>query len=295
MKKTLIALMSIIAIAATTGCSNGTTEVSNEQTTTPIPTAATSETQATVAEYFDIEEIEEDELKKKYLELYAEKSKDEKFISDFESSVYEEYEFDITDSEYGWITFYDTLYHEEYNYYKPIVLTGTDDIIVAGVDNDGELCSYNLTKDDRENYWINIHGNFSDEEEIIDSTESYAITYSQSKVSLWDFGEKVSEVELPNVEYTGYSYWEGYIFRHEGDVYSVKIDDNGNLTSEPIAHDVESVIVTDYKLTSDAWSQPLFLMQDGTIKAYCVWRGDQEAPRDDESHLVAPEYEGGYK
>lgn len=94
--------------------------------------------------------------------------------------------------------------------------------------------------------------------------------------------------------YTGYSFWEGAIFRVGSDVYVVsnfqyKAQNNG---VHVIAHKVKEVIIADYYLNDEAYSNPLFLMEDGSIKAYSSLEGGGEL--DDESRLVTPEVEGGF-
>ena len=122
-------------------------------------------------------------------------------------------------------------------------------------------------------------------DQIIKSSYDCTSTYSQStgELKIWEYGKVVKTYKLPmNSIYCGYSEFEGYIFRESGNVYSA-----GGISKydvEPIAHGVKFVIQTDYKLGSDPWCQPLFLMNDGSVKAYCSWEGDG-AP-DNESRLV---------
>ena len=59
-----------------------------------------------------------------------------------------------------------------------------------------------------------------------------------------------------------------------------------------IAHKVKEVIIADYYLNDEEYSNLLFLMEDGTIKAYSSLEGGGEL--DDESRLVPPEVEGGF-
>lgn len=119
--------------------------------------------------------------------------------------------------------------------------------------------------------------------------------YDASIVQYWSYGELSEQFKVPTgAVYAGYSFWEGYIFRHNTDVYSV-FDGFGDDTIKvhPIAHNVQMVLSTDYSLTSDSWSQPLFLMTDGTIKSYVGWSGNQDVS-DDVSHLVEVSKDGGY-
>ena len=70
--------------------------------------------------------------------------------------------------------------------------------------------------------------------------------------------------------YRGYSYWAGFIFQSEDKVYSV-FQPRAIMNTILIAEGVDTVIATDYMLTSDAWSNPLFLMKDGSLKGYITW------------------------
>lgn len=282
MKRSLIIVFTIIMVLSTMGCS----KQKNADATIATSTSPTEESTASEVSF----DIEESDLKAEYLSMYREKSKGENFISDIESSVYEELNFDIRNEEDGYISSYDSLYNEIHEYYYPIVLKGTDEAIVAYVDSMGRLSTYNSSKDTC-NYYSNIH--VEDDEEVLVSYANYALVLKGERLERWQFGEKVSEVSLPaNSEYVGSSFWEGYIFRHEEDVYAVQVEEE-ELTCVAIAHGVDSVIVADYRYTSDAFSQPLFLMKDGSIKLYCSWEGEGAA--DDQSHLVEPLYEGGDK
>lgn len=280
MKKFLIIALMSITVLSIAGCS----KQEKAYDTTATSTSPTEKATASEVSF----DMEESDLKTEYLSIYREKSKGEKFISDIETSVYEELNFDIRNEEDGYISSYNSIYNEIHEYYYPIVLKGTDEVIIAYVDSMGRLSTYNSSKDTC-NYYSNIHA----EDDVLVSYANYALVLKGERLELWQFGEKVSEVSLPaNSEYVGSSRWEGYIFRHEEDVYAVQVEDE-ELICEAIAHGVDSVIVTDYRYTSDAFSQPLFLMKDGSIKVYCGWAGEGAA--DDQSHLVEPLYEGGDK
>ena len=109
----------------------------------------------------------------------------------------------------------------------------------------------------------------------------------------YELGEITHEVTLyKDAIYGGHSFWCGYLFRTGNEVYAINLDGYtqtlGDVEKEIspvlIASGVKMILSPDYALTSDAWSQPLFLMEDGSVKAYCEW----------EDNLVAPYYEGGY-
>lgn len=279
MKKFLLVLTSILLVIFT-GCSSNAEDASKTAETTTTSTADTVITPEDIGvDDVDVDNISsEEELKAKYLELYSEKAADDKFITDSEALTYEAYGFSVKNEKYGWIASYDELWHEEQDYYKPVFLTEN---IIVYICDDGHLGFFDLNGEQKKT-WINIHGNFSDEN-IIGETADYAILYSDSRVSLWKFGEKISEFDLPEgAVYAGKSRWVGYIFRAGSNVYSVTVEDTGDLTSTPIAHGVKQVICAEYKLDSDAWSQPLFQMQDGSIKAYCRWNNEQDEEKKDD-------------
>ena len=104
----------------------------------------------------------------------------------------------------------------------------------------------------------------------------------------YEKGKIAEEVTLPeNAMYAGFGH-EGYLFRVGSDVYTVDLDNwhtaADEVKLEKIASGVKMVLSSDYKMTSDAFSQPLFLMEDGSVKVYCHWY----------TNLQNPFYEGGY-
>ncbi|MBR6505128.1 MAG: hypothetical protein IKT41_05455 [Clostridia bacterium] len=280
-KLTTIAIITLMSICLLAGCTSQKEAIHDTEALTPVVVP------------FDKEEVEIRDL---YLKLYAEKQEAENFISDEDAAIYEEYNLYIRNREVGFITSYNELYNETREYYYPIILSDKDEVVIAYTDEYGKLCVYNASKDSHD-YFRNIH--VLEGTEFIDNCANYSIVYTGNSVQAWDHCKLVAETTVPTDSiYTGFSYWEGYIFRNNGDIYSVQLEkqeEKFTLTSEAIAHKVKEVISTDYELNSDAWSQPLFLMKDGTVKAYCIWHGDKDAPRDDVCHLSAPQYEGGYK
>ena len=144
----------------------------------------------------------------------------------------------------------------------------------------------------------NLAYDYLDEQVL--KTEFYqALTFSEanSKISIWEFGKVIDTVSLPDGSiYAGYSFFEGYIFRNGNDIltyggYYAQFSETHSL--RVIAHNVSFVIESDYAHNSDAWSVPLFLMTDGSIKAYVSWAGDSDVV-DDPARLVDIQYEGGY-
>ncbi len=135
------------------------------------------------------------------------------------------------------------------------------------------------------------------DEQILKVELYQAISYSNSTISIWEFGKVIDTVSLPDGSiYAGYSFFEGYIFRNGNDIltyggYYAQFSETNSL--RVIAHNVSFVIESDYAHNSDAWSVPLFLMTDGSIKAYVSWAGDSDVV-DDPARLVDIQYEGGY-
>jgi len=266
---------------------------------------------------------EEKELRDLYHTFYVEKSQSESFISDAEIALYEDKGFYIRNDGEGWISSYDERYHETNDYYYPILIadaippeeqdfssdrlgesTVVEDRQILYTDKYGNLCLYDIASGKDKTIGYNVH--LREKMKYIDSNERYSVAIEDDKIQLWEFGVKKAGAKLPeNAHYVGYGYWEGYLFRSGNEVYSVQLkekekesEDSGSIPEivvERIAQGVEYVIAADYKLNSDAWEQPLFYMNDGTVKAYCDWAGEENSPRDDKSHLISIQYEGGYQ
>ncbi len=199
---------------------------------------------------------------------------------------------------------YDTMYAELSTYYFPIMYKDDKSVQLWCMSEGGALyikaIEGRLSDGFSTDYLGNVNYTVVGEEEIVRNFEDVAVVYDakSGKVSFWSLGEKLSEHIVPeNSVYTGFSYWEGYIFRSGTDVYAVRdygIYSNKERETLVIAHNVKLVINADYAMGSDDWSQPLFLMTDGSIKGYCTWRGEEGAPADDESYLYEIPHEGSY-
>lgn len=201
----------------------------------------------------------------------------------------------------SYISKYSSLYDEITKYYLPVVFrdgnllimwytTESGSVLFEKVDGVGSIRGGN--------YGGELHHDTSSEE-IISSTVTKTVTYTQEtgKVKVYQFGKIVDEFSvLENSIYCGFSSFEGYIFRNGTDIYSLKAIDTygGDGTVVSIAHNVKYVIDADYYFGSDPWCQPLFLMEDGSIKCYIGWNGDKDAAPDDISHLCDLQYEGSY-
>ncbi len=160
---------------------------------------------------------------------------------------------------------------------------------------------YGFTSSSSQNptkYFGYIHHNIVNGEEIMSRFPLKSLVYNanDNKITLWSFGKAISSTDvIKGASYVGYSEAEFiYLFHSVTDVYGFKIlDSDTNLsTIFPVAHNVTTVIDCNYCLSSDAWGQPLFLMQNGTIKAYIGFDG--EGKSDDASHLMDIMYEGSY-
>lgn len=116
---------------------------------------------------------------------------------------------------------------------------------------------------------------------LLDSRHSI-YTFDGKELIKYSFGETIGHISIDSdFVYCGISEMTGFIFRKDDTVFCVDF----NLTElKAIASGVKFVLTTSYAWNSDAWSQPLFVMNDGSIKAYVRW----------EEKLVEPTYEGGY-
>lgn len=182
----------------------------------------------------------------------------------------------------------------DYKYYYPVVFNDDGNIVLWYTDGNGTV----ITKWDEKhstNYVGSLHFSGDDKgiEEVY-NTQDVTITYiaTEGIIEKWEYGKVVASTIIPDESvFCGISRFEGLIFRAGTDVYAIKEDGKPTV----IAHDVKYVIDAEYRCGSDPWSQPLFLMTDGTLKVYINWEGDRDAPIDDESHLVEPYHEGSYE
>lgn len=196
----------------------------------------------------------------------------------------------------------DTLYKSCTEYYYPVVFRTGDSLVVWYTDHSGSVMLKKVHGHWSEgNYLGQLH---SDSDEAFASRTDYTFTYNQEtgSVNMWKLNELAETYTLPaNSVYCGFSEFEGYIFRSGTDVYALQTDRINTVEDGwksywkviCIAHNVKYVIDADYRAASDPWSQPLFLMTDGTVKVYVRWEGDYQDIRDHESHLVDLYYEGG--
>ena len=112
----------------------------------------------------------------------------------------------------------------------------------------------------------------------VDIDEQYI---AQGRVVYWNqkTGEVLEEIndsltrciKLPlGAKYAGYSLWAGYLFQFGTTVYSV-YQDNAKEDVVLVSDSVINIVDCNTYLTSDAFSNPIFLMTNGTLKGYITW------------------------
>lgn len=256
-------------------------------------------------------------------ESFLELSSDEKMIDSYRKEIHKRMNMSIMG--YSFVTYeeqklledngYDVIIEEnmalKYNkrhgtiqrFYFPVLYKTQNGIEMWYVDYDGEVRVEGIVGKLSSGYvWQkrgNVHYNSNDDDVLVSCTY-YAITYDNSTgcISVWEMGNNLRKHYVPtNSIYAGKSDNEGFIFRNESDVYAVR--DYGCYTHEfgvrVIAHNVEFVISTDYEADDpDTYSQPLFLMKDGTVKCYCTFYSDELSRPDDDENLIDVHFENGF-
>lgn len=256
-------------------------------------------------------------------ESFLELSSDEKMIDSYRKEIHKRMNMSIMG--YSFVTYeeqklledngYDVIIEEnmalKYNkrhgtiqrFYFPVLYKTQNGIEMWYVDYDGEVRVEGIVGKLSSGYvWQkrgNVHYNSNDDDVLVSCTY-YAITYDNSTgcISVWEMGNNLRKHYVPtNSIYAGKSGNEGFIFRNESDVYAVR--DYGCYTHEfgvrVIAHNVEFVISTDYEADDpDTYSQPLFLMKDGTVKCYCTFYSDELSRPDDDENLIDVRFENGF-
>ena len=299
MKKTII-LAIVITLLLTALCSCGKTPATPSVSSTP-----------TVQEEIDISSFREVKASSENIHVYREEvtrrtenaQGDDIFISDKDWDVIQLYwdESDILSKGNVGIVSYSKLYKETSDYCYPVVFRDGESLIMWYTTESGSVLLEELYGNLRDSNFIGqAHYDLDNENELIlECHDGSATIYNQEtgEVSCWSFGKKM---ETTNVVkggiYCGHSHFEGYIFRLGSDVYALRTRffEEGKQV-ECIAHNVKYVIDSSYSYGSDPWSQPLFLMNDGTVKCYVSWEGNEDAAPDDSSHLCDLQYEGSYQ
>lgn len=297
----IISLVISLVIVSTALCGCGTTS----KTANVDKTSNTS-----YQEEIDISIFKEVETSSENVDIYRKEvnsrldslKEDESFINDEDWDAISNSEW-LTDSKYrhnAYFTTFNELYEETYEYYYPVVFRDGHQLILWYTTESGYLGHVRLFGvGTLPGSGTQIHYNSSSHEEILKSEANYTVTYAKEtgEVKVWEFGEVFATFTgIPaNSEYCGFSRFEGYIFRSGTDVYSLNAIDTHNADGSVvcIAHNVQYVIDADYYYGSDPWCQPLFIMTDGSVKAYIGWEGDQDTP-DSTTHLCDLQYEGSW-
>jgi hypothetical protein len=320
MKKsaTVLLVAAIIITMLLAGCSSNTQpnpSTAPSITTEPTSTEPTTSTEpSTTEEEDEVDVFQFPELETSFENLDAYRAEvssrlekveeGEDFLTDEEHEILkkwaEEVEYDEIEFNSFSFTIFDTTFNSVSDYYYPLLYREGHSLVlwytsergsvllkrVEGWWNDGNYIGH-LHCDSQEEDWIK-GGN--------GSVLTWDETAKEEQVKRYYFGEVVETFTVPEgAVYCGFSAFEGCLFRVGSDVYALDLatqESSGRLTC--IAHNVQFVLDCAYALGSDPWSQPLFLMEDGQILAYCSWEGDKDSAPDDPSHLVAPWYEGSY-
>ena len=201
----------------------------------------------------------------------------------------------------GWITYYDEVNFHFFDYYYPVICTWENELYLIYTSNIGYTY---YQKIDELNSWSiigSLHDPFEkpDDSILATSTQNYSILFSSSNgiFTTYKYGEPTESIEVPKDSvYCGHSFWEGYIIRSGTDVYAVNLFPISNILC--IAHNVSFVIDAEYHYSSDRWSQPLFLMADGSIKVYISntrIKKELNKESDDPIFLYDPLTEGAYR
>lgn len=286
MKKIIVILVSIAMLSCFAACSAANT--SSEAETIPSETVVATETRLVPIE--DVEEQlhfpaapEENVLEEYLQEVIARRESGNNFIREDERTFYQTEGYYIRNAEEGYVSSYDEMWDETTNYYFPIVWE------VDGISTLFYTSEHGYVRDEEGNFYGSLHG--SPEETLIAGYPLCAIEYEEETgtINVWAFGECVETHYVPEgAVYAGTSYWEGHLFRAGTDVYAFSFSEDQQ-SVQIIAHGVAMVLDSDYDATSDGWSQPLFLMTDGTVRFY--W--SLEEPLDSSNNLEEIEVEGG--
>lgn len=237
-------------------------------------------------EYFEVENVLDYELEDwSYRMEIVERLEKEEYFSSDEKTIYRQHGY--TFDEYA-VKKYDAVYH------YPVLVQTESSLIMYYTDNWGDINKKTILGISKD-FGGSIGNLHSAGTNAIHQTKEYLVEYDTETgyMTVYQFNKKIREEFIgKNAIYTGKSEFEGYIFRLGTDVYAVRYDcitvDSGVYA---IAHNVKEVVVADYYYSSDGFSQPLFLMTDGTLKVYGGPAGERP---DDEENLLNVRYEGGY-
>jgi len=104
------------------------------------------------------------------------------------------------------------------------------------------------------------------------SSPTEKIIIHNNMLNVYSFGEITYSYQIPDelmqdLNYCGYSYFNGFIFKSGNNVYSININ-SGNVVCKLIATGVAHVIDASYNVSVDAEYATLLHMEDGNIMAY---------------------------
>lgn len=307
MKKFLVTVILVVVMVMGVACSN---KESNPHPTEeiPSPTATlTDSEEEEKEEIINLNDFREVETSPENIEIYrnevSKRLSQETFLSYEEEQLFEK----LLSNRDSWgskavetglvsIIEFNRLYKTTYEYYYPVVFRENNALVLWYTTNDG----YVLLEDvyghwNQSNTIGNLHRNQNEtgQDEVISSSFDYTMYYNNQngEVTIWSLNQVDKTYKVPkNSIYCGESVFEGHIFRNEDIVYGLNAKDG---SIEKLASGVKEVILANYKYGSDPWSQPLFLMEDSTVKCYIHW--EHTTPSDDISNLVDIRHEGGYR
>lgn len=209
----------------------------------------------------------------------------------------------LTEKGYYYSPMESRIYKGENLYYYPVLYTdeATDNIILYCSDERGTFWGIGIDEPVKDS-WISSSSNVP--EPILNSfvTEIKRTAYGSlvynslmSTVTEWFHFEARTQFKLPEESiYCGYSETENaFVFRAPNGDINILREKSRSLPMriETIAHKVRMVITSSYDNSSDWFSVPLFLMEDGSVKAYIFDNSDKEL--DSEDFLQTPRVEGG--
>ena len=299
MRKAIMAILIIFAVLFC-GCtqskstSNTQEEVTDERNTEKVTEELDTEEMPDY-HFYELSDNPEEILDYYRFEVARRIRSERDFVKEEEASWYKSEGYEVHNLEEGVLyRYFPNLSDGDYYYYPlPVSVEGTNhlvyttrhgSVLIAPIISTGNVIGdLHLTYKE-----IEVLGSPT----VLDNFNYEIIVYSEKGFQVYQFGKLIATLDVTG-EYCGHCTLNGYLFRDGTDVCAVRFDDDLEVYySVPIAHHVKYVIEPNYKLSSDAWSQPLFLMEDGSLKAYLGWNNKDVL--DSPDNLVDPYYEGGY-
>lgn len=163
--------------------------------------------------------------------------------------------------------------------YKPSLISYKGEPAIVYTSTDGLLMYWNL------NYSVSnsevasnsAHVEYDEEDGdiLLETNINQALVFNQkmNDIKCWSNNMVVKKISLQEgAVFCGKTQNLGYIFRCENDVYTYTANCYATTVLgeelKVIAHDVKSVIISNYGYDDLNLEAPLFLMMDGTLKAY---------------------------